>query len=53
MLDLELENSGFEVIGQVMEERKIVKNMYLNTARCRFFSAREAVNIATAYFHIN
>jgi len=53
MLDLELENSGFEVIGQVMEERKIVKNMYLNTARCRFFSASEAVNIATAYFHIN
>lgn len=53
MLDLELDNSGFEVIGEVMEERKIVKNMYLNAARCRLFSAREAVNIATAYFHIN
>lgn len=53
MLDLELDNSGFEVIGEVMEERKIVKNMYINSARCRFFSAREAVNIATAYFHIN
>lgn len=52
MLDLDFDNSGFEVIGEVMEERKIVKNMYINTARCRFFSAREAVNIATAYFHI-
>lgn len=53
MLDLELDQSGFDVIGEVMEERKIVKNMYINAARCRFFSAREAVNIATAYFHIN
>lgn len=53
MLDLELDQGGFDVIGQVMEERKIVKNMYINAARCRFFSAREAVNIATAYFHIN
>ncbi len=44
MLDLELDNSGFEVIGQVMEERKIVKNMYLNSARCRVFYSREAVN---------
>lgn len=52
MLDLEMDTSGFEVIGEVMEERKIVKNMYINTSRCRFFSAREAVNIATAYFHI-
>lgn len=52
MLDLELDHTGFEVIGEVMEERKIVKNMYINAARCRFFSAREAVNIATAYFHI-
>lgn len=52
MLDLELNHSGFEVIGEVMEERKIVKNMYINAARCRFFSAREAVSIATAYFHI-
>lgn len=52
MLDLELDNTGFDVIGEVMEERKIVKNMYINTARCRFFSAREAVNIATAFFHI-
>ncbi len=53
MLDLELDHRGFDVIGEVMEERKIVKNMYINAARCRFFSAREAVNIATAYFHIN
>lgn len=53
MLDLEMNTNGFEVIGEVMEERKIVKNMYINSARCRFFSAREAVNIATAYFHIN
>lgn len=53
MLDLELDDRGFEVVGEVMEERKIVKSMYINAARCRFFSAREAVNIATAYFHIN
>lgn len=53
MLDLKLNNQGFDVIGEVMEERKIVRSIYINTARCRFFSAREAVTIATAYFNIN
>lgn len=53
MLDLALDNQDFQAIGEVMDERGIVKNMYLNAARCRFFSAREAVNIAIAYYHIH
>lgn len=53
MLDLELNKEGFLEIGEVMEERKIVRTMYLGSGRCRFFSAREATNIATAYFNIN
>ncbi|MDE6195515.1 MAG: AAC(3) family N-acetyltransferase [Erysipelotrichaceae bacterium] len=52
MLDLELINDDFAVIGEAMEERKVVKTSYLGTGRCRFFSAREAVRIASAYFNI-
>lgn len=52
MLDLDLDHQGFKVIGEVMEERKIVKHTYINAGQCRFFSAREAVAIATAFFHI-
>ncbi len=52
MLDLVLVNDDFHVIGEVMEERKVVKTSYLGNGKCRFFSAREAVNIATAYFNI-
>lgn len=52
MLDLHLNTDGFDAIGEVMEERKIVKASYINAARCRFFSMREAIHIATAYFHI-
>lgn len=52
MLDLEFDNSGYNAIGEVMEERKTVKTSYLGAGRCRFFNAREAVNIATAYFNI-
>lgn len=52
MLDLHLDTSGFEAIGETMEDRKIVKSTYIHAARCRFFSMREAVHIATAYFNI-
>ncbi|MEG1170102.1 MAG: AAC(3) family N-acetyltransferase, partial [Erysipelotrichaceae bacterium] len=53
MLDLKLNEKGFSIIGEVMEERKIVRTMYLGLSKCRFFSSREAVKIATAYFNIN
>ncbi|MEG0265087.1 MAG: AAC(3) family N-acetyltransferase [Erysipelotrichaceae bacterium] len=53
MLDLELNNEGFNVVGEVMEERKIVRTTYLGLGKCRLFSAREAVKIATAYLNIN
>lgn len=52
MLDLDLDEQGFDIIGEAMEERKLVKHMYVNDGYCRFFSAREAVKIANAYYHI-
>lgn len=53
MLDLDLEIKNFSEVGEVMEERNIVRTTYLGTGKCRLFSAREAVTFATAYFHIH
>lgn len=53
MLDLEYQTKNFSAIGEVMEERNVVKNSYIGNGRCRMFSAREAVTLATAYFHIH
>lgn len=53
MLDLEYNQKDFEDIGEAMEDRYIVKTTYLGGGLCRFFSAREAQTLATAYFHIH
>ena len=52
MLDLELSNQGYQIIGSVMEERKIVAEAPLGDSYCRMFSSREAVNITTAYLNL-
>lgn len=52
MLDLDLNDEGFDIIGEIMEERKIVRSMYIGTGQCRLYSSREAVNIATSYFNL-
>lgn len=53
MLDLEYNQQNFEAIGEEMEDRSIVKIAMVGDGLCRFFSAREAQHIATAYFHIH
>lgn len=53
MLDIQHQKKDFPDIGEVMEDRKTVKTSYIGTAKCRMFSAREAVNLATSYFHIH
>lgn len=50
-LDLELNSAGYKMIGEMMEEKHIVKSAYLGNSTCRMFSAREAVACATAYLN--
>ena len=44
---------SFSEIGEAMEERSVVKTSDIGNGRCRMFSAREAITLATAYFHIH
>lgn len=53
MLDLDYDNACFGEVGEAMEDRYIVKTACIGDGLCRFFSAREATNLATAYFHIH
>ena len=53
MLDLDYHTKNFSEIGEAMEERSVVKTSYIGNGRCRMFSAREAITLATAYFHIH
>lgn len=52
MADLDLNTYGYRIVGEVMEERKIVSEMRVGDTYCRMFSAREAVNITTAYLNL-
>lgn len=53
MLDLDYNHKNFDDVGEAMEDRYIVKTALINDGLCRFFSAREAQALATAYFHIH
>lgn len=53
MLELDYDTKNFSQIGEVMEERSVVKTSYIGNGRCRLFSAREASTLATAYFNIH
>ena len=37
----------------LMEDKSVVRTTYIGTAKCRFFSSREAVTLASSYFHIH
>lgn len=51
MLDIEYTSKGIEHIKTMMEERSVVKDSFLANAHCRFFKAKEAANLALAYYH--
>lgn len=53
MLDVELSTKHFSEIGEVLEDKHVVKTGYLGNGRCQLCSAREAVTIATSYFAIH
>lgn len=53
MLELDYNTKYFSEIGEVLEERNLVKTSYIGNGRCRFFSARESVTLASAYFNIH
>lgn len=52
LLEIAYQNEGFQEVGEIMEDRKIVEFMYINNDRCRLFSAREAVHTAITYAHL-
>ncbi|MEG0709609.1 MAG: AAC(3) family N-acetyltransferase [Longicatena sp.] len=53
MLELDYNTKNFSDIGEAMEDRFVVKNAYIGDGVCRFFAAKEATTLATAYFHIH
>lgn len=53
MLDVQFSTKNFSEIGEVMEDKHVVKTSYLGNGRCYLFSAREALTSATAYFAIH
>ena len=53
MIDLDFNNDGFKEVGEILEGRHLMKTDYIGNAVCRFFSFREAVKIARAYYNID
>lgn len=51
MLDYVYEKRDIAEIQAMLEERQIVRETYIGSARCRLFHAKEALTLATAYFH--
>lgn len=53
MLELDFTKQDMGEIGEIMEDKSVVRTTYIGTAKCRFFSSREAVTLASSYFHIH
>lgn len=53
LLDLEIDKLGYDMVGKIMEEREIVKMCCIGEGLCKFFSGRQAVTLATAYYSLN
>lgn len=51
MLDIPHSAYGAEEIGAMLEEKKVVRTAFIGMGSCRFFSCREAVNVASLYFN--
>lgn len=52
LLDLDFDNTGYDMVGKIMEEREIVKMCAMGEGLCRFFSGRQAVTLAKAYYNL-
>lgn len=53
LLEVDHTTRDFLGVGEVMEDKKVVKTTYLGNGKCYFFSAREAYNLANSYFHVH
>ncbi|MDH6367666.1 MULTISPECIES: AAC(3) family N-acetyltransferase [Breznakia] len=51
MLDYAYEPINIRDIEDILEERQIVNETLISRARCRFFSAKEALSLSKAYFY--
>lgn len=51
ILDIDYSNKGISNIKDMLEERSVVKDSFIANAHCRFFKAKEAANLALAYYH--
>lgn len=50
MLDIECQNEEISKIGNIMEDKCVVKSSFIGATNCTFFSSKEAVSIAITYF---
>lgn len=53
MLDIAHHNEKADAIGRLMEDKSVVKKVFVGTGCCRFFSCREAVQNAAAYLNMS
>lgn len=53
MLDLDYQTKNFSEIGEVIEERNLIKTTYIGNTKCKMFSSREAISLASAYFQVH
>ncbi len=53
MLDVDYQTKNFSAIGEAIEERSLIKTTYIGNVKCKMFSSREAVSLASAYFQIH
>ncbi|MGN1343135.1 MAG: aminoglycoside N(3)-acetyltransferase [Traorella sp.] len=51
ILDLELNHDSYNKIGEIMEERQLVKTTYIGSSTCRMFSAKVAIEGSLEYFN--
>lgn len=51
VLDYDYQKRDIKVIREMMEERQIVSETALASAKCRLFSINEAMTLAAAYYH--
>lgn len=53
MIELNFDNKGFKEVGEILEDRHLIKTDYIGNAICSYFSFREAIRLAKAYYNID
>lgn len=53
MLDLDYQTKNFPEIGEVIEERNLIKTTYIGNTKCKMFSSRETISLVSAFFQIH